>query len=413
MPMLIRSLVWLLFSVASWLLGVGYASANDSASNGASNNGFPEIALERVFATVSMRKPLALLEAPFVPVATEKFRGTTLPRIWYVVEQAGRVLRLQQFGATLQTSTFVDLGRWVESGPNEAGLLGMALDPQFERNGRVYLSYTKKGSPLISVLSRWHSIDGGRTLEPDSERILLEVAQPYSNHNGGNVQFGSDGYLYWGLGDGGSAGDPKGNGQNTQTLLGSILRLHVTGDVSGEVNHEKTYQIPPDNPFVKEGGKPEIYAYGLRNPWRWSFDRQTGKLWLADVGQNAWEEINIVTRGANYGWNLREGAHCYSDGCKRKGLSEPIAEYSHDDGCSVTGGYVYRGKTFPALYGVYLFADFCSGKIWGLPPTGDGRYQKQLLIKSGLNISSFAEDRAGELYVVDLGGKVFNIVSPQ
>ncbi len=373
----------------------------------------PTLVLKPVFETIVMNKPLALLEAP------RTFMADATPRSWYLVEQAGRVLRIQQLGLTLKRTVFIDLRRAVESGPNEAGLLGMALDPQFAQNGRVYLSYTrsgkKSGSPLTSVLSRWQSRDGGRTLDKSSEQILLEVSQPFTNHNGGNVQFGPDGYLYFGLGDGGSAGDPKGNGQNTQTLLGSLLRLDVSDfDVKGlGFNGKMGYQIPPDNPFVNAGGRPEIFAYGLRNPWRWSFDRNTGELWLADVGQNTWEEINIVTPGGNYGWSLREGAHCYSGDCRVSGLIEPVAEYSHAEGCSVTGGYVYRGAAIPALQGVYLFADYCSGKMWGLFAARDGRYQRQLLMESGLNIASFAEDRAGEIYLLDLGGKIFKITGGQ
>jgi glucose/arabinose dehydrogenase len=365
------------------------------------------IQLTRVFASVSLQRPVLLLEAP--PVSAE---SSPASRIWFVLEQTGRVLRLQQTGETVRQTTFVDLRQRVDSGPNEAGLLGMALDPQFAQNGRVYLSYTREassyareGSPLVSVLSRFHSRDGGQTLDAGSEQVLLEVKQPYSNHNGGNVQFGPDGYLYFGLGDGGSAGDPKGNGQNTQTLLGALLRLDVSG--------EGAYHIPADNPFTgketsAKGGAPEIYAYGLRNPWRWSFDRDTGDLWLADVGQNAWEEVNIIRAGGNYGWNLREGAHCYSGDCRRPGLIEPVAEYSHDEGCSITGGYVYRGKHIPVLAGVYLFGDYCSGKIWGLFKE-KSKYTRRLLLESSANIASFAEDRAGEVYVIDLGGKIFRI----
>ena len=369
----------------------------------------PTLGLGRVFETVALRQPLAMIEAPFILPTSTKFNATALPRVWYVVEKSGRVVRLQQLGATLEETVFADLHKRVDAGPNEAGLLGMALDPDFSQNGRVYFSYTRAGSPLTSVLSRWQSRDGGRTVDQGSEQLLLEVDQPYRNHNGGDIHFGPDGFLYWGLGDGGSAGDPQGNGQNTQTLLGSLLRLDVRDvDLRG-----KAYQIPADNPFAKQGGKPEIFAYGLRNPWRWSFDRQTGDLWLADVGQNRWEEINLIqsggNSGGNYGWNLREGAHCYSGDCRRAGLLEPIAEYSHADGCSITGGYAYRGDAIPALQGVYLFGDYCSGKIWGLFPSGSGRYHRQLLIESGLNIASFAEDRSGEIYVLDLGGKIFKI----
>ena len=376
--------------------------------------------LAPVFESVVLDRPLLLLEAPFVPPVSEKlpgaFSATQVSRVWFVVEQAGRVLRLEQTGTTVKRTLLIDLQRGVESGPNEAGLLGMALDPRFAQNGQVYLSYTRKGkkregASLMSVLSRFISRDGGRSLDSDSEQVLLQVAQPYSNHNGGHVQFGPDGYLYFGLGDGGSAGDPKGNGQNTQTLLGAMLRLDVSGGGA--------YQIPPDNPFIRKGGRAEIYAYGLRNPWRWSFDRQAGDLWLADVGQNAWEEVNVITHGGNYGWNLREGAHCYSGDCDRPNLIEPVAEYSHDDGCSITGGYVYRGKKMPGLAGVYLFADFCSGNIWGLfrnesqssLPMDKSQYTRRLLLESQLNIASFAEDREGEIYIVDLGGKIFQISS--
>ena len=399
-----RALILLLCTFAS-----AYVSADSTQQNKAT------IELKRVFETATLSRPLALIE---LPLNTSELEGdvNTAARTWYVLEQAGRVLRLEQVGSNLKSTVLVDIRNRVESGPNEAGLLGMAVDPNFLQNGRVYLSYTREGSPLVSVLARYVSRDGGRTLVVNSEKILLEVDQPYSNHNGGNIHFGPDGYLYYGLGDGGSAGDPKGNGQNTQTLLGSLLRLDVsgpglinTGLKNSDLKKNAAYQVPADNPFAKGDGRPEIFAYGLRNPWRWSFDRTTGDLWLADVGQNIWEEVNIISRGGNYGWNLREGAHCYSGDCRKPRLIEPVAEYSHDDGCSVTGGYVYRGDAVPALKGVYLFGDYCSGKIWGLFSKGDGVYDQQLLIKSGLNIASFAEDQSGEIYVLDLGGKIFKI----
>ena len=384
-----RALILLLSVFASVYVNADSATQNSST-----------IGLKRVFESATLSRPLALIE---LPMSTSEPAGNmnAETRIWYVLEQAGRVLRLEQRGLSLKQTVLVDIRSRVESGPNEAGLLGMAVDPHFLKNGRVYLSYTREGTPLVSVLARYVSGDGGRTLASDSEKIVLEVDQPYSNHNGGNIHFGPDGYLYYGLGDGGSAGDPKGNGQNKQSLLGALLRLDVRGD--------GTYQAPADNPFMEGDGRPEIFAYGLRNPWRWSFDRTTGDLWLADVGQNAWEEVNIISRGGNYGWNLREGAHCYSGDCRMPGLIEPVVEYSHDDGCSVTGGYVYRGDAVAALKGVYLFGDYCSGKIWGLSSKGDGVYEQQLLIKSGLNIASFAEDQVGGVYVLDLGGKIFKI----
>lgn len=353
------------------------------------------VGLEPMFGGVSLERPVALIASPLLENGSEP--------VWFVVEQSGRILRLSGQGEFVQSSVFVDLRDRVDDGPNEAGLLGMAFDPQYKTNKRVYLSYTRHGSPLVSVLSRFVSVDGGRILDVDSEQVLLQVPQPYGNHNGGDVHFGPDGYLYFGLGDGGSSGDPEKNGQSTQTLLGSLLRLDVRGD--------KHYQIPADNPFVRGISRPEIYAYGLRNPWRWSFDRNTGELWLGDVGQNAWEEVNVITRGGNYGWNLREGRYCYlvTDDCKRSGFIDPVAEYSHVVGCSITGGYVYRGEKIPLLKGIYLFGDYCSGQIWGLFPEA-GTYKRKLVKSTDQNIASFGEGVDGELYVVGLSGKIYKIV---
>ena len=351
-----------------------------------------QIKLNRVFADVAFNQPVAIVVAP----------GKS--NVWYIVEKTGKVIRLQQAKGKLEHSLFIDIRNRVDSGPNEAGLLGMAFDPDFNKNGRFYLSYTgpADGNPLESILSRFTSLDSGLSADPGKEQILIRLDQPYSNHNGGNIQFGHDGFLYYGLGDGGWAGDPDGNGQNTHTLLGALLRIDVSG--------EQGYTIPGDNPFVKGGGKPEIYAYGLRNPWRWSFDRKTGALWLADVGQNKWEEVNRIERGGNYGWNIREGLHCYSGDCNRAGLIAPVAEYSHDHGCSITGGYVYRGSAIPFLYGTYLYGDYCSGTIWGMKVDGQKNFVTRELLGTRLNIASFGEDNNGELYVVDLNGKIFRIV---
>jgi glucose/arabinose dehydrogenase len=322
---------------------------------------------------------------------------------WYVVEKGGRVVRVAGEGAAARTALFVDISDRVDAGPNEAGLLGMAFPPAFADNGQVYLSYTR-GGPLTSVLSRFSSRDGGLTLDAASEEVLLEVPQPFGNHNGGQIAFGPDGYLYYGLGDGGAGGDPLGHGQNTQTLLGAMLRLDVNGP--------RPYAIPPDNPFAGGGGRPEIYAWGLRNPWRWSFDRHSGKLWVGDVGQNAWEEIDLVSRGDNLGWNLWEGNHCFTpEACSREGVVMPVAEYSHALGCSVTGGYVYRGKAAPARFGKYIYGDFCSGTVWELDG-GNVQAGPRVLLQSGLRISSFAEDRNGELYLLDYGsGGIFRLVA--
>ena len=363
-----------------------------------------DIRLERMFEEVVFTRPLAIVQNP------GKFN------VWYVVEQAGRVQRIVKQDGKVTSSVFIDIRDRVESGPNEAGLLGMVFDPDFADNGRVYLSYTysqetsssllkrlfDSRSHLISRLSRFLSIDSGLTLDVSSENSLLEVGQPYSNHNGGDIHFGPDGYLYYGLGDGGSAGDPHGNGQSVQTLLGAMLRIDVNG--------RNGYVIPPDNPYAKGGGRAEIFAYGLRNPWRWSFDRNTGVLWAGDVGQNNWEEVSKINRAGNYGWNFREGNHCYYGNCQQPGLIDPIAEYSHDEGCSITGGYVYRGKSIPYLNGTYLYGDYCSGTIWGINADNPEKVVVRILLDTDLNISSFGEDNSGEIYVVDLKGKIFKVV---
>ncbi len=319
---------------------------------------------------------------------------------WYLVEQTGVVQLLDSAG---NSQVALDITNRVRYG-GERGLLDLALHPEFQRNGRVFLSYTtERGGQLVSVISELNSLDQGRGLDRASEREILTVGQPYGNHNGGHIAFGPDGYLYIGLGDGGSAGDPQGNGQNRLTLLGALLRLDV------DTKAGKPYVIPSDNPFIRGGGRPELFAWGLRNPWRWSFDALTGDLWLADVGQDDWEEVNLIRKGGNYGWNIREGAHCYKgENCRQEDLIPPVAEYSHDLGCSVTGGFVYRGKAIPDLKGLYLYGDFCSGRIWGVR-VGEAA---QLLLASGKRISSFAQDRDNELYVLDYGkGEVFRITT--
>jgi glucose/arabinose dehydrogenase len=231
------------------------------------------------------------------------------------------------------------------------------------------------------------------------------VNQPFDNHNAGQLAFGADGYLYFGLGDGGSGGDPMGNGQNTNVLLGKMLRIDVDHTSTG-----KQYAIPADNPFVSGGGAPEIYAYGFRNPWRFSFDPPTGQLFVADVGQDAYEEIDIVTKGANYGWNTMEGTHCYSPatGCSMTGLTLPIIDYAHSEGVTVIGGFVYHGALLTGFQGTYLFGDFSNGKIWSLTQSG-GTWTKTLQLSTGISISSFGRDESGELYVVDYSGKVMAI----
>ena len=236
--------------------------------------------------------------------------------------------------------------------------------------------------------------------DPGSETVLLHIAQPFSNHNGGQLRFGPDGYLYIGMGDGGSGGDPQNNGQNRGTLLGKLLRVDVD-------SNPVQVSIPPDNPFVNtSGARAEIWALGLRNPWRFTFDRATGDLWIGDVGQNTYEEIDFQPAssrgGENYGWNVMEGLHCFRAGCSAVGLSLPVAEYSHADGCSVTGGFVYRGRVSPGLRGTYIYGDYCSGRIWGLERQGSEWVQRPLL-SSGFSISTFGEDEAGEVYIANAG----------
>lgn len=311
----------------------------------------------------------------------------------FVVEQAG-VVRIIENGRVRKTP-FLDIRSRVSSG-GEKGLLSIAFHPRYGENGVFYVNYTRGRVILETIVSRFRR-DGRDRADPDSEEILLRIRQPFSNHNGGQLQFGPDGYLYIGMGDGGAANDPLGHGQDITTLLGALLRIDVDNQEVG-----RPYAIPADNPFRgRTHGRGEIWAYGLRNPWRFSFDARDGRLFLADVGQDRIEEINIVRRGGNYGWAVMEGDRCVREGtrCRRAGFEMPIFTYPHPEGFSVTGGYVYRGQSLPALCGVYVFADYVSGVISGLR-LREGRVSRHgVLRKSGYRISSFGEDEARELYV--------------
>ena len=331
----------------------------------------------------------------------------------YVTEQPGRILVFPDDQLVTEASVFLDIRVRVNDSNNEEGLLGLAFDPEFGHNGYLYIYYSAAG-PRRSVLSRFSvTQDGLNVADPDSELVIMEIPQPAGNHNGGQIAFGPDGYLYIGVGDGGRAGDPFGNGQNVDTLLGSIMRIDVSGPSDG-----RNYRIPSDNPFVGVAGtREEIWAYGLRNPWRFSFDqetgdRETGLLWVADVGQNEWEEIDVVRKGLNYGWNIMEGRHCFSPsrGCDTTGLQLPVTEYDHSDGCSVTGGYVYRGSEIPSLLGAYVYGDFCSGSIWGLRYNGESVSEHRLLVDSGLSITSFGQDAAGNLYVLSRSEGIYALL---
>ncbi|HFQ92868.1 MAG TPA: glucose dehydrogenase [Anaerolineae bacterium] len=324
----------------------------------------------------------------------------------FVVEQEGTI-RIVADGNVL-AAPFLDIRDRVGADASERGLLSVAFHPQYGDNGRFFVNYTNKDGN--TVVSRFRvNADDSNTADPASEEILFTIGQPYPNHNGGQLQFGPDGYLYVGMGDGGLADDPEENGQNKGTLLGALLRIDVN------VADAPFYGVPADNPFVNdEDGRNEIWAIGLRNPWRFSFDRLTGNMFIADVGQNEWEEIHVQPAdspgGENYGWDIMEGFHCFkADSCDQTGLELPVFEYDHSFGCSITGGYVYRGAAYPELSGNYFFGDFCSGNIWRLFPEG-ADWSDAIVRQSGLNISSFGEDVNGELYVLDYGsGTVYRI----
>lgn len=324
----------------------------------------------------------------------------------FIVEQSGKIRILKD--GNLLDAPFLDLSGLISqealgSSYTERGLLGLAFDPHYAQNGRFYVDYTDHQGN--SVIARYTvSASSPDSADPGSGVQLLYVPQPFANHNGGNLVFGPDGYLYVGFGDGGSQGDPQGNGQNINVLLGKILRLDVSGD--------QGYAIPPGNPFANNSAaRAEIWAWGLRNPWRFTFDRQTGDLYIGDVGQNKWEEIDFQPAsskgGENYGWNAYEATHVYSGNAPASDVVMPVLEYGHDNGrCSVTGGYVYRGASIPALQGYYLYGDWCTGTIWAAQRDATGNWKTEVSLESGRSISSFGEDSSGELYLVDYSGAV-------
>ncbi len=330
------------------------------------------------------------------PVAIAHARDKRL----FIVEQPGVIRVVEGRGPAANSSVYLDIKGQVTYG-GEMGLLGLVFHPNYAQNGYFYVNYTRTvGANLETVISRFQVTADPDLADPSSELILLQVAQPYSNHNGGSLNFGPDGYLYIGLGDGGAGGDPGNRAQNGAELLGKMLRIDVDGTAPG-----KNYAIPADNPFIGAPALDEIWAVGLRNPWRASFDRLTGDLYIGDVGQNLWEEIDFQPAaspgGQNYGWRLKEGNHCYipEQGCDPGGLTDPIFEYSHSEGCSVTGGYVYRGPSIPALQGYYLYADYCTGEISALHSDGQGAWQNYSVTKIDKYLPTFGEDNAGELFL--------------
>lgn len=353
---------------------------------------FPPIRLETI--VTKLEKPLGLTYA-------DDGSGRL-----FLVEQGGMILILKN--GRLLERPYLDIRDRVISG-GEKGLLGLAFHPNFLKDHRLFVNYTSSTGSLHTVISEFTVDIHPNEVDPKTERILLTVPQPYPNHKGGNLVFGPDGFLYIGMGDGGSANDPLGNGQNLATLLGKMLRIDVD-----KKEKNKAYGIPRDNPFVgQKNAAPEIWALGLRNPWRYAFDPVTGLLYVADVGQDDREEIDIVQKGKNYGWNIMEGMICaprVNPNCNKTGLELPILEYSHAEGAAIIGGFVYRGHMVPNLCGVYVYGDYGNGRIWALRYDGNAVIEHRLLLETHRRISSFGEDEQHELYVVDLDGEVLKIV---
>ncbi len=357
-------------------------------------------------ASVSVKlEPVATVEgAPLAFAAPTDgsdrlFVGTKEGRIWVLD------------GTSVRPDPLLDIRNLVSTG-GEQGLLGVAVHPDFPSDPRVFVDYTDTGGNTVVSSFRLSGSNPDR-LDPATEQWVLRVNQPYPNHNGGAVAFGPDGMLYVSLGDGGSGGDPNGNGQRLDTLLGKVLRL----DVNVPVGNSATYVIPTDNPFVgRAGARGEIWLTGLRNPWRVAFDRATGDLWIGDVGQGDWEEIDVARAGVdglNFGWNVMEGAHCFSPArdCQTTGLTPPVTEYGHNLGCTIIGGAVYRGTAQPLLVAGYLFTDYCSGRAWAIPADGDGLVKPVRVGTFGSGIVAFGEDGSGEIYVANLDGTISRVVA--
>ncbi|OGU42064.1 MAG: hypothetical protein A2315_10695 [Ignavibacteria bacterium RIFOXYB2_FULL_35_12] len=358
-----------------------------------SEKSLPQYTLQEAFPNLTFSGPLDLQNA-----------GDGTDRI-FVVEQSGKIYVFENNTGVTVKKKFLDITDSVSSG-GEMGLLGLAFHPNYENNGYFYVNYTKSSPYRRTLIVRFQVSNANPdSADRSSSKILMEIAQPFSNHNGGQLAFGPDGYLYIALGDGGSGGDPQGNAQNKSSLLGKLLRIDVD-QTQGSIN----YAIPLNNPFKNntQGFKEEIYAYGLRNPWRFSFDSPTGRLWCADVGQNAWEEIDLIVKGGNYGWRCYEGNHNYDlSGCTDTNYIFPVWEYSHSDGVSITGGYVYRGPNLPDLYGKYIYGDFGTRKIWALTYDGINPPTNKLLLTSSVSIASFGVDINNELYVVGYNGIIY------
>jgi glucose/arabinose dehydrogenase len=354
----------------------------------------PNVNLSPAYPNLSFIRPVLLTHA-----------GDGTDRV-FVVEQIGRIRVFANDNSVEEAGVFLDLRDVVLAPPkgnNEEGLLALAFHPKYKENGRFFVYYSV-AKPRRGVLAEFSvSKDDPDVADPASAKVILEVEQPYGNHNGSSVNFGPDGMLYYSLGDGGWANDPHDHGQNLGTLLGTIMRIDVDTQDEG-----RAYAIPADNPFVgREGARGEIWAYGLRNIWRMAFDPETGELWAADVGQNAWEEVDLIVKGGNYGWNIREGAHDFKDGTPTTTpMIDPIVEYPRREGVSITGGYVYRGNAIEALKGAYVYGDYASGKVWAVrAKNGKLAAHREILVTDNTRyIASFGEDRDGEMYICAFDG---------
>ena len=374
----------------------------------------PQVVFAEDLPMVTLELMLSGLEDPLGIVDAGDFSGRL-----FIVLQPGQVVILNN--GDVSGTPFLDIRERIRSG-GERGLLGLAFHPQYQSNGFFYVNYTDLQGR--TVISRFQVSADPNIANNQSEHLLLTIEQPFANHNGGQIQFGHDGFLYVGTGDGGAGGDPQNHAQNLGSLLGKMLRIDVNGD-DFPTDQERNYVIPATNPFVDNpGAQNEIWAYGLRNPWRFSFDRVTGALFIGDVGQGIWEEINrqspTSAGGENYGWRFMEATHCFdpADNCARPGLALPIIEYPHNRGdeflgCAVIGGYQYRGTAIPQLSGRYIYGDFCSGKIWAARES-NGKWTADLLVDSDRSITSFGEDETGVIYVSDSRtGSILRMVGPR
>ena len=383
--------VWSMAAVPVFLAACGGGGGTPPAGPPVPPPTTPAITVSQVFASLpAFASPTVLKQAPGDDTR------------WFIGEKRGVIHVFANNPNASSPAPFLDISTLTNTS-GEGGLLGIAFDPDFPTTPEVYVSYTRSGAPLESHVSRFTSGDGGQTLLAASEEVILTVLQPDDNHNGGDIAFGPDGFLYASFGDGGGSGDPRDYGQDDTNLHGTIVRIDVEG--------AGPYEIPPDNPNAGNGvctqgfggaPCPEIFAWGLRNPWRMSFDRVTGRLWTGDVGQGAWEEVDVIVNDGNYGWNEREGAHCFDppSGCSTS-FTEPVTEYGRSLGASITGGYVYRGSSIADLIGWYVFGDFVSGRIFAVPEDSTPTGTPEVLLDTSNSIVAFAEDVNGELYFAD------------